>query len=107
MAEEGSKLTRTSNEAAAFLLEQLESVGQVTAKRMFGANGIFHAGKMFGIIDSKGNSYLKADDTTKADFDAAGSEQHSRMPYFSIPADVLKNKKKLIVWANKSIAISK
>ena len=74
---------------------------------MFGGHGIFHEGKMFGIIDSKVNYFLKADDTNKAHFEEKGATQHSKMPYFSIPGEVLENLDEVISWTNKSIAISK
>jgi DNA transformation protein len=74
---------------------------------MFGGHGIFHDGKMFGIIDSKGKAFMKADDSFKKEFMSKGSEQHSRMPYFSIPASIYKANDELVVWARKSIELSK
>lgn len=62
---------------------------------------------MFGLIDSKGITFFKVTDENRADYEKAKSAQHSRKPYFSIPDKVLNSKKDLLVWAKKSIAVSK
>ena len=45
-------------------------------------------------------------DRNKDEFEKAGSHQHSRMPYYSIPESVLENKEDLIFWAKKSMSIN-
>ncbi|NER14722.1 transcriptional regulator [Leptobacterium flavescens] len=107
MGVKGDKLTNASVLAAEALVEQLNDIGSISSKKMFGGHGIFHEGKMFGIVDSKGQCYLKADKANKAEYEAAGSHQHSRMPYFSIPDAVLENREELLNWAKRSIDISK
>ncbi|MFC2088317.1 TfoX/Sxy family protein [Calditrichota bacterium] len=69
--------------------------------------GKFIEGKMFSFVDSKGQCFLKADETNKAGFEEKDSFQHSRMPYFSIPDEVMNNPEMLVAWANKSIKITK
>ncbi len=54
-------------------------------------------------MDSKGQSYLKADDSNKADFEALGCHKHSRMPYLSIPEKIFNDPEILISWAKTSI----
>ncbi len=107
MGKKGDKLTQQSVLAAETILHDLSVIKDVTSKKMFGGHGIFHEDKMFGIIDSKGQAFLKADDTNMADFEAYDSKKHSRMPYYAIPIKVLRNKKELVQWANKSIRASK
>lgn len=107
MGTKGDKNTEDSNIAAELLSTKLQPIGGITTKKMFGGHGVFHEGKMFGIVDSKGRAFLKADDSNKADFENSGSERHSRMPYFSIPEKVLDDVDELIRWANDSINISK
>lgn len=107
MGIKGSKVGQQSVLSAELMAEKLISIKGITMKKMFGGHGIFHDGKMFGMIDSKGQSFLKADDSIKADFEAKGANQHSRMPYFSIPQDILENQNELVNWAKKSIEISK
>ena len=107
MGRKGDKLTQDSVLVAELLIEKLASIGGISSKKMFGGHGIFHEGKMFGIIDSSGQCYMKADNSNKDDYEAKGAHQHSRMPYFSIPDEVFKNQDELVSWANKSIAIAK
>lgn len=107
MGKKGDKQSQDGASAVEDLLDKFSAISGVSSKKMFGGYGIFHEGKMFGIIDSKGNSFLKVTDENRKAFDDAGAEQHSRMPYFSIPSEVLTNQKTLISWAKKSIKVSK
>lgn len=107
MGTKGSKLSQDSVIVAEEIVDKLSPLGLITSKKMFGGHGIFHENKMFGIIDSKGKAFLKADDSTIKDFREKGSEQHSKMPYFSIPADILDQPQMLLKWARKSIDVSK
>ena len=56
---------------ADFVLELLRPWRQVTARRMFGGHGIYHAGVMFALI-ADGTLYLKVDEESRTDFEAAG-----------------------------------
>ncbi|NNE54951.1 MAG: TfoX/Sxy family protein [Flavobacteriales bacterium] len=107
MGQKGDKMTSDSVISAELLVEKLAPVGGITSKKMFGGHGIFHDGKMFGIIDSKGKAFFKVSDATKGDYEAAGGEQHSRMPYYSIPVKVFGDDDKLKTWAEKAIQDSK
>lgn len=89
------------------LLAKLEPIDGITSKKMFGGHGIFHNDKMFGIVDSKGQYYIKADDSMIAEYESKGSHRHGKMPYYSIPDDVISNHDLLINWVNKSIMNSK
>ncbi len=107
MGIKGDKSTPEGQLSAELLIERLTPIGGITAKKMFGGHGIFHEGKMFCIVDSKGQSFLRMNDTTRSEYEAAGAHQHSRMPYFSIPESVQHHPETLIEWAKKAIAISK
>lgn len=54
-----------------FILEVLQPWRPVTAKRMFGGHGLYRAGVMFALI-ADGQLYLKVDDESRPDFEAAG-----------------------------------
>ncbi len=56
---------------ADFVLEVLQVWRPVTARRMFGGYGIYHAGVMFALI-AEGTLYLKVDDESRGAFEAAG-----------------------------------
>jgi DNA transformation protein len=103
----GDKLTNDSGLAATLLVEKIQSIGGISSKKMFGGYGIFHDGRMFGMVDSKGQYFLKSDDTTKALFEEAGATRHGKMPYYSIPAVVFDATTQLLIWVQKAIHISK
>lgn len=107
MGEKGSKSTSTAGESAAEIVEKLAPIGGITSKRMFGGYGIFHEGKMFGIINTKGERFFKVNETTETRYSDAGSHRHSKMPYFQVPPAVWEDFDALLVWANESISISK
>ena len=54
---------------AEFVLEILRAWLPVSAKRMFGGHGIYHAGVMFALI-ADGQLYLKVDDQSRPAFEA-------------------------------------
>ena len=107
MGIKGDKMSKDSEISADLLLEKLSSIDGISSKKMFGGHGIFHEGKMFGLIDSKGKAFLKAKASDAESFLKQGAEQHSRMPYFSIPAVILEDHKSLTGWAHQAIASSK
>ena len=74
---------------------------------MFGGHGIFYKGKMFAIVDSKGQAFLKVDDATKVEFQKKGSVSHDKMPYESVLREVIDDSKELKKWAKKSVAFVK
>lgn len=107
MGNKGDKLSLASTKTVHRLMEKLSPIEGITSKTMFGGNGIFHDGKMFCIIDSKGEIFFKVNDTNKMDFESRGSHRHSKMPYFSIPMDIFEDDETFLDWVDKSIAISK
>ena len=50
------------------LLEQLDPLGDVTAKRMFGGHRIFRSGLMFALV-AEGVVFLKADAKNTPEFE--------------------------------------
>ncbi|RMA57046.1 TfoX/Sxy family protein [Ulvibacter antarcticus] len=107
MGIKGNEHTSAAEESANLLLDKLSGISGVTSKKMFGGHGIFHDGRMFGMIDSKGKSFLKTNETNIDDYLEKGSEKHSRMPYYSIPIEVQNDISSLSQWTQKSIAASK
>ena len=107
MGVKGDKNTNEAAQSVSSLLAKIESMGSITSKKMFGGFGIFHDGKMFGLVNSDGEVYLKANDSIRQKFEDAGAKSHGRMPYFSVPDDVIANVDQLINWVKESIDISK
>lgn len=106
MGKKGDKMSADAPEEAETVVEILSEIGDVSSRKMFGGFGLFEGGKMFGIIDSGGKLFLKADDSNLSVFEASGSEKHGRMPYYSVPEDVRGSGKKLCEWARASIAVA-
>ena len=107
MGTKGDRLTNDASISSELLIDKLPSIEGITSKKMFGGYGIFHDGKMFSLVNSKGEIYLKADDTIVSKFEDAGATQHGKMPYFSLPKSVLLDQEILVLWAKESIDISK
>ena len=55
-----------------YIRDQFSAWGEVTARRMFGGAGLFHDGKMFGLVAAN-VAYLKVDKTNKDNFLVAES----------------------------------
>lgn len=91
-----------SKEFLGLVLEKLAPLGTVSGKSMFGGFGVFHGAEMFGLISSD-VLYLKADDSNRADYVKAGSQQYKPMPYWNVPADVFEDTAELVEWARKSV----
>ena len=98
MGTKGARAKTAGIEAAAALEDTLAPLG-VTSKAMFGGHGLFKDEIMFAIVDSDGRLYLRADGTTAVAFEAAGSTQHMRMPYWEVPGPVREDPEQLAEWA--------
>ena len=59
MGEKGAKMTNASAEMADQLVKVFKDLGVIKSKKMFGGHGIFCDEKMFCIVDSKGQTFLK------------------------------------------------
>ena len=110
----GTRLNRlTVTEAfRSFVLDQLEELGDVLPRSMFGGVGLYHRGVFFGIIAGD-VLYLKVDDTNRPEYVKAGMKpfkpyphRPSTMQYYAVPIDVLEASTELVAWARRSIAIA-
>ena len=94
-----------------YVLEQLAAFGGVSARPMFGGNGLFKGGVMFGLI-SDGELYFKIDDVSRADFEAKKSHPFTyaargrkiALSYWFVPEDVIEDSADLQAWAAKAHA---
>jgi DNA transformation protein and related proteins len=90
----------------------------VTIRRMFSGAGIFADGLMFGLI-VRDVIYLKADDTSIADFEregcapftytrgkASGRPSQHALPYWRLPERLYDDPDELAVWAARAFAIA-
>lgn len=100
----------------AFVVEQLDAIGPITPRRMFGGVGLY-AGDLFFALLAGDVLYLKADDSTRGALVSAGARPFQPYPnrprgrgtmqYYSVPAAVLEDADVLIAWATQSVAIAR
>jgi DNA transformation protein len=96
-----------------FVLEQLQGLGNVTSRRMFGGVGLYQEGRFFAIIMGD-TLYFKVNDANRGDYEARGMNQlrpypdkpRLSMTYYELPADVLEDAEECAAWARRSVAIA-
>ena len=99
-----------------FVLEQLDPVGPITPKRMFGGVGLYAGDLIFALLAGD-VLYVKADDSTRGELEKTGARPFQPYPdrpggggtmkYYSVPAAILEDSGELIAWAKQSIAIAR
>ena len=102
-----------SGEFQRYVLEQLQGLGTVTARRMFGAVGLYHADRFFAII-LRDTLYFKVNDSNRADYESRGmgrlrpfaDKPQLSMTYYEVPADTLEDAAECVLWARRSVAIA-
>ncbi len=99
MGDKGARKTGDADAAASALLEDLQPLGEVRRKAMFGGFGLFLDDVMFAIVDPAGRCFLRSDEPASRDFESAGAEKHGRMPYWTIPDAVRSDPDELLTWA--------
>lgn len=91
---------------AEHLHEAFERFGRITLKRMFGGHGVFHGGRMFGLVLGD-QLYLKADAQTVAAFEAKHlapfeylrQGKPTRLSYYQAPPEVFEEREEAAAWA--------
>src|SRR5438552_17452282 len=84
-----------------FVLDQLEEIGDVTPRSMFGGVGLYHRGVFFGIL-ARDTLYLKVGDSNRADYRRAGMkafrpypDRSGTMKYYAVPLEILESPSEL------------
>jgi DNA transformation protein and related proteins len=97
-----------------FVLDQLEELGGVTAKAMFGGVGLYHGGAFFGIM-ARDTLYFKTDARNRPEYDRAAAapfkpfldRPRQSTTYYAVPVEVLESAPELAAWARKAIAAAR
>ena len=105
---------KVSDAFRTFVLDQLEELGDVVPRAMFGGVGLYCRGVFFGIM-ARDVLYLKVDDRNRADYERAGMRlfkpyagpQSGTMQYYAVPLDVLESARDLAEWARKAVDVAK
>jgi DNA transformation protein len=97
-----------------FLLEHLEPLGDVSARRMFGGVGVYRGDVFFAIVDND-TVFFKVDDASAEAYKDAGmppfrpypDRPEASMGYFQVPAGVLEDRNELVRWAERAVEVGR
>jgi DNA transformation protein len=97
----------------AYILEQLEALGRLRSRRMFGAVGLYSGDLFFGLIDDD-TVFFKSDASNGADYISRNMPRFTPFPdrpeavmaYYQVPADIIEDAESLVAWARKSVAVA-
>lgn len=106
-------MVKINDSYIAYIVDQLEHLGMVTVKKMFGGAGLYHDGIIFGVM-ADDILYFKVDNSNRADYEKVGmnpfkpfEDKPMIMPYYEVPPEVIENKENLASWALKALAVSR
>jgi DNA transformation protein and related proteins len=97
----------------AYILEQLQGIGSLRSRRMFGGVGLYSGDLFFGLIDDD-TLFFKTDGSNSADYTARNMPRFMPFPerpeavmaYYQVPVDVIEDIETIQSWARKSIAVA-
>lgn len=98
-------------EFMAHLLELLQPLGPVSARRMFSGSGVFYGTVMFGLV-IRDDLYFKVSEGNRADYERAGQKPFSYATkngnntigsLWSCPPELLDDPDEFRSWARKAI----
>jgi DNA transformation protein len=95
-----------------FVLDQLEELGDVTPRAMFGGVGLYRRGVFFGIM-ARDVLYLKVDDSSRKEYIRHGlkpfnpySWRPGTLHYYEVPLSVLESATELARWARAAVQVA-
>lgn len=95
------------------MTDVFSEISGITSKPMFSGYGIYFYGRIFALIID-GVIYFKVNENNLNDFLERGSAQFTyknkngkevKMPYYSIPEEVMENKEEILDWVKKATRI--
>jgi DNA transformation protein len=103
-----------SEEYLAYVIDQLEYLGPVQSRRMFGGAGLYFEGLFFAIV-ADDVLYFKVDESNRSDYENESMEAFRPFPdkdksmvmgYYQVPINVLESKETLKEWAEKALSVA-
>jgi DNA transformation protein len=100
-----------SNDYIAYVLDQLNGLGTLRVKRMFGGAGIYCDELFFAILVDD-ELYFKVDEHNRNDYERLSlkpftflmkKDRKATMSYYPVPVDVLEDSDRLAEWAGKAL----
>jgi DNA transformation protein len=104
-----------SDDFAEFLREQLEPIGRVSMRRMFGKTGVFCDGVMFGMVTDN-TLYVRVDDQNRGIFKEAESSpplnyrkkgETIDLAFWRVPERLIDEPDELVAWARAALAAAR
>ena len=96
-----------------FVLEQLDSLRELSHRRMFGGVGLYSGESFFGVIDND-TLFFKVDDETRAKYKKRKMPAFAPMPgkppmegYYQVPPSVLEDADAMREWAQEAAGVSR
>ena len=95
-----------------FVLDQLQKLDDVEARRMFGGYGLYYDETFFGIIH-KGKLYFKIDESTIGEYRRRKMKpfrpntKQTLKSYYQVPVEIIEDRDRLADWAVAAIACGK
>jgi DNA transformation protein and related proteins len=101
------------DETLEYVLGQMDKLGEVVPRKMFGGIGLYHDGLFFGLI-ARDVLYFKVDDSNRGDYEERGCEafrpyedRPGTMGYHEVPVEVLEDPRQVAKWAKRSVEIAR
>ena len=102
-------MNHAEKEFVAYVVDLMQSIGPVHAKRMFGGHGIFIDDLMFALV-ADSTLYLKVDANSEAEFKAMELEAFTydkkgkpvSLSYYQAPEEALEDSDAMNTWGNKA-----
>jgi DNA transformation protein len=96
-----------------FVVELMQTLGPVEARRMFGGHGLFIDGLMFALV-ADATLYLKVDAQTVAQYTDQGLEPFTylrrgkvcALRYYQPPEVVLEDQQQMRLWGNQAVDVA-
>jgi DNA transformation protein len=92
-----------------FLLEQMASLGEISARAMMGGYCLYCDGTVFALV-ARNALYLKADDGNRPAFEARGlkafrpfEDQSATMSYYEAPPEIFEDPDAMREWCGGSV----
>lgn len=91
-----------------FILDQLQELGGVEARRMFGGYGLYQDETFFGIIH-KGRLYFKIDETTAREYRKRKMKpfrpnaKQTLKSYYQVPVEIIEDADELHEWSLRAL----
>ena len=100
-----------NSEFAEYVAELLAPQGRILVRRMFGGHGVYCDGLFIGILSGE-TLYLKADETSRTEFESAGcapftyqrAGKTAALGFYAAPADALESPGLIVPWARLAMS---